>query len=131
MSLNRKGFTLPELLVTAFIMAFSLSAILTTYINTVMLNESCRNMTTAISHAEFVLENLRNTSFASIPTNITSGVWNWNSAAVTAQGLKALNSEVVTTSYQGSNPIDILVTVSWNDTHGRARTQILKTSISG
>lgn len=127
----RAGFTLPELLLTAAILSYSISVILVTYINCIALNETSRNLTTAVSHAQYVLETVRNTSFSSIATTITANTWDYNTAGVTALGLTALKSEAIDTSSSGTNPLDVTVTVTWNDLNGRSRSQALKTSISG
>jgi prepilin-type N-terminal cleavage/methylation domain-containing protein len=130
-SQTRQGFTLPELLLTVLILSYSLSVILTTYVNSIALNDASRNLTTAVSHAEFVLEDIRNAAFSSTAANISSGNWNWNSSTITTKGLKALNSESITASSSGTNPLDITVTVFWNDMHSRSRSQTLQTSITG
>ena len=130
-STKPRGFTLPELLLTAAILSYSLSVVLLTYTNTLALNQASRNLTTAFSHAQFVLEDIRNTSFGSIAANITSGNWNWNTATITSKSLSALNSESIAVSCSGANPLDITVTVNWNDLHNRSRSKVLRTYISG
>ena len=125
------AFTLPELLLTAAILAYSISAILVTYINSIALNEASRNLTTAVSHADYVLENIRNMAFASIAVNISNGAWNWDATAITAKGLTALNSESTAVTSSGANPLDVVVTVSWKDLNSRGRSRAVKTTISG
>ena len=126
-----RAFTLPELLLTAAILAYSLSVILVTYTKTIVLNESSRNLTTAVSHADTVMENIRNTTFGSIAANISGGTWNWNSAAITANGLTALKTEAIAVTSTGSNPLDVTVTITWQDLNGRNRSTALKTTVSG
>ncbi len=128
---KESGFTMPEMLLTAAILGYALSAVLAAYIGNMALNEASRNLSSAVSHAEFVLEDIRNTSFSSVAGNITSGNWNWNTSTVTTKGLTALNSEAIATTSSGTNPLDITVTVTWNDAHGRSRSRALKTTISG
>ena len=128
---KRSGFTMPEMLLTAAILGYALSVVLAGYVNNVALDEASRNLSSAVSHAEFVLEDIRNTSFSSVAGNITSGNWNWNTSTVTTQGLTALNSESIAATSSGTNPLDITVTVTWNDLHGRSRSRVLKTTISG
>jgi Tfp pilus assembly protein PilV len=128
---HKAAFSLPELLLTAFIMAYSLSMILMTYTTTLVLNDASRNLTTATSHAQFVLETIRATSFSNIGTNVTAGTWNWNTASVTSQGLTALKSESIATTATGANPLTITVTVNWMDLRGRSRSKALKTIITG
>ena len=126
-----QGFTLPELLLSAAILSYSLSVILLTFTSTIALNEASRNLTTAVSHGEYVLENIRNTSFGTIAANISSGTWNWDTAAITTKGLTALKSEAIAVASNGSSLLNVTVTVSWNDLNGRARSRTLQTSISG
>ncbi len=125
------GFSLPETLLVAAILSYAISVILTTFISSVGLNEASRNLTTATSHAQYVMESVKNTAFANMATSITSGTWNWNTAAVTSNGLAALNSESIATTYSGTNPLTVTVTVSWQDTHARSRTKALQTLMSG
>jgi len=129
--LSSRGFTLPELLLVAAILGYALSMILLTFINGAALNEDSRNLITATSHAEYVLENIKNTTFSNIATNITAGTWDWNTSAVTSNGLTALNTESITTISSGANPLDITVTVAWKNTGGRSRTKVLRTLASG
>jgi prepilin-type N-terminal cleavage/methylation domain-containing protein len=125
------GFTLPELLMTAAILSYSLSVVLATYTNSIALNETSRNLTTAVSHGQVILENIRNATFSGVATSISGGTWNWNTATVTSNGLTALNGESIAVSSSGTNPLDITVTVSWNDLNNRSRTRVLQTTISG
>ena len=125
------AFTLPELLLSAAILSYSLSVVLATYVNSIALNDASRNLSIAVSHAQLVMEDIRNTTFASVATNITNGNWDWNTATIGTKGLTALKSESIDTSLTGSNPLDITVTFSWNDLNGRSRSQALKTSVSG
>jgi len=129
--LSSHGFTLPELLLTAAILAYALSIMLMLFINTTALNQASRNLTTATIHAEYVMESVKNTAFALIATNISSGTWTWNTAGVTSQGLTALNGESITTTSSGTNPLTVAVTVAWQDMQGRSRSKSLSTLISG
>ncbi len=126
------GFTLAELLIATLILSFALTQILILFMNCTASNEASRNLSAAVTHAEFVLEDVRNTTFSSIATGITNGVFNYtDAAAVTAVGLRALKNETVTTSSSGTNPLNVTVTVSWQDHGGRTRTKSLQTLIGG
>ena len=127
---SKSGFTLVELLLAAAILAYALSAILASFINTVALNETSRNLSTATTHAEYVLEEIRNTTFASIATNINAGNWNWNTATISGNGLTALNNESIAVTVSGTTLLDVIVTVTWRDLKSRVRTQNLRTLIT-
>lgn len=124
---NQKGFTLPELLVAAAILAFALCALLVTFISCIFLNEANRNTVIATTHAEYVLEEIENTGFESIATGIAAGGWDWDSADLSGEGLAVLNNESVDTQSSGTNPLTVTVTVSWNDRRGRVRSVVLQT----
>jgi prepilin-type N-terminal cleavage/methylation domain-containing protein len=129
--LTSHGFSLPELLLVTAILGYVSSMVLLTFMSGTALNEQSRNLITATAHAEFVMEDIKNTAFSNLVTNITNGNWTWNTATVTNNGLTALNSESITTTSTGTNPVDITVSVSWHDTKSRSRTKILRTVISG
>lgn len=128
---NNKSFTLAELLISAIIMAVAFIMILEVYANCSSLEEAGRNLIVATSHANFVMEDIRNTSFSSISTNISSGYWNWNSTNITSAQLTPLNNESITTQSSGTNLLDVTVTVTWRDSQQRNRTKVLETLISG
>lgn len=129
---SASGFTLAELLIATLILSFALTQILILFMNCMNSNEASRNLSTAVTHAEYVLEDIRNTNFSSIATNISNGTFNYaNAAAVTAAGLQALKSETITAQYSGSNPLNVTVTVSWQDHGGRTRTKSLQTLVGG
>ncbi|MBF0595761.1 MAG: prepilin-type N-terminal cleavage/methylation domain-containing protein [Candidatus Omnitrophica bacterium] len=128
------GFTLPELLMSAAILSFCLSGLLATFISSTALNDSTRNLLTATTHAEFVMESIKNVAFVNIPSNQGGAAWNawsFNTAGVTGMGLTALNNETISTTLTAINPIDVTVTVSWSDKGGRARNILLRTLIAG
>ena len=120
-----------ELLLTAAILAYALSVMLTTFANNSQLNESNRNLTTATTHAEYILESIKNLAFSNIAADINAGTWTWSTATITANGLSALNSEDITSTVSGANPLDITVAVNWHDAKGRVRSKSLRTLISG
>lgn len=130
---NKKGFTLSELLLVSAILAFVLCAILLTFISCTLLNEANRNLTVAISHAEYVMEEImvkikdKDIDLADIQSNITAGYWDWDSAAINAKELSPLRNEVIDTVSSGTDPLDVVVTVNWQDQSGRARSTFLET----
>lgn len=124
----KRGLTLAELMIAAFITVFSVSAILLLFMNCIFMNTASRNTTIATSHAQYALEEIRNTPFASIP-----GTWNgatWDSTVVQSKGLSALDSEIINIGATSTDPIQVTVTVNWDDDGVRARSITLETLIA-
>ncbi len=121
---SHKGFSLVELLLAAVILAFVLTGLLALFISCIFLNDTNRNTTIAISHAQFAMEEVKNTTFTSI-TGAT-----WNSTAIASKGLTPLNSETIVIGVSGTDTLDIAVTVNWKDRGTRDRTISLETLIS-
>ncbi len=94
------------------------------FINCIFLNESSRNLSVAISHAQFAQEETKNTVFASI-ANAT-----WDNAAITSKGLTPLNNESVAIRVTGTEPKDVNATVYWKDRGVRDRSVTLETMIT-
>ena len=121
---------MPELIVSAAIMAYSISAVLLAFFSNYALNETSRNLTIATSHIDYVLEDIRNTTFGSISTGIGSGSWDWNSSSVTSHGLTAINNESIDTSVSGTTLLTVTVTASWRDLQQRNQSKSVQTLIS-
>jgi len=129
--LSNRGLTLTELLLAAAILVFALSGILVLYTSCIILNDSNRNLTTALNHAQYIVEGIKNVPFDNIITDVNSdGNWNWNISSINNNGLAALSNETITTTATGTNPIVITVTVNWSDRGLRARSTTLQTSIA-
>jgi prepilin-type N-terminal cleavage/methylation domain-containing protein len=124
LSNGRKGFTLVELLMTAAILAYVLCGILALFVNCMFLNEGNRNSSIAIGHAQFALEEKKNTAFASITSET------WNTAAISAKGLAPLIGESIGIVVSGVEPKDVNVTVTWRDRNLRNRSVNLRTLIT-
>ena len=123
---KRAGFTLAEVILAAAILAFALTGLLALFINCMLLNESSRNRSLATAHAQFVLEEIKNTNFDLIETDINAGSWNWNEAEIEGKNLPVLKSEDIETTVSASgDPLGVLVTVSWQDRLGGAKTTSL------
>lgn len=127
----RHGFTLPELLLTAVILSYAVSVMLITFISSVALDEASRNLTRAVTHADYVLEDIRTSGFSGLAAGIAAGNWNWSAATITGKGLDVLNTETIAVTSSGSNPLNVTVTVNWRDLNNRSRSRALTTTISG
>ena len=128
-----KAFTLPELLLAAAILAFAVSSILLAFISCMVLNEMNRNLTTATSHAQFVLEEIKDTNFNAVKGctgNCTA--WDWSSTSINSKGIEALPNESIdtTVSLIGSTLLDVTVRVGWKDRGLRSRNVTLETLIA-
>jgi type II secretory pathway pseudopilin PulG len=130
MKLSNKAFSFPELLVAVAILSFTLTGILASLIHTMILNNASSNLTVATSHAEIVLEQIRNTSFANISTNISDGNWNWSASTIASNNLTPLNSEAISVQSSGTTLLDITATVTWKDLQQRSRSTSLRTLVS-
>ncbi|MCX5706280.1 MAG: type II secretion system protein [Candidatus Omnitrophica bacterium] len=130
--LSNKGFALPELLLAVAILAFALSGLLLLFINCAFLNEANRNLSIASSHTQFVMEDIReaaSTGFSSLKANINAGNWDWNSTAINTHGLTALTNEAIDAQASGTEPLDVIVTVTWKDRSGKDRSIAIETLI--
>lgn len=128
-----KGFTLSELLLAAAILAFVLAGLLALFIKCLSLNDSNRNLTVAVTHAQYIMEEIKDAceqNFALAQANITNGNWNLSRAQLQSApyNLSALNDETISTAVtQSANPLGVSVTVSWKDANGRQRNTQLDT----
>lgn len=128
---KNRGFTLSELLLACAILAFVLTGLLVLFINCIFLNEANRNLSVATGHAQYAMEEIKDTDFDSIKTKGDNGDWDWcDSATITSKGLTPLNNECINTGVTGTEPLDIVVTVSWQDLKGRNRNIALETLIT-
>ena len=143
---STKGFTLSELLLVVGIMALVFSAIILMLISCFLLNEANRNLTIATTHAQHVMEEIKDSAstvagFDGLTTQIAAGawdfttqfaagVWNWTSATINTQDLTALPSEAITTTASGTaDKVAVNVMVSWQDRR-RSRNMSLETLIA-
>ena len=120
-----------ELIVSAAIMAYSLSVVLLSFFRNYALNETSRNLTIATSHIDYVLEDIRNSTFSTLATDISSGNWTWNSSAITSEGLSPINSESIATTSSGTTLLTVTVTATWKDIQGRSQSKTVQTLVGG
>lgn len=122
----KKGLTLAEVLLGTLILTFALVAVVALFANCIILNESSRNLTIAVSHAQLVMEEIKDTPFSGIP----SGDWDWDTAQIGTEGLSALTNESITTTITGTDLLDVTVTATWDNRGGRTRNITLQTLIA-
>jgi len=123
-----KGFTLIELLLALVIVAFSVTALLSLFASSIFLDMANKNLTTAISHAQYALEYIKNKNFFDV-TNET-----WDIAKIdNLFNQNHLNSEsvIIYPSAWGSYGKDVTVTVSWKDRGIINRSIAFETLITG
>lgn len=123
---SNQGFTLPELLIAAAIFAFAMAGVLKLFASCVSLDQSNRNKSIAVAHAESAMEYLKSQSFTTLEGNLCSvglpQTWTINHNTLNLEGCGLPNEGTinVTTTAQccGSSPLDLLnitTEVSWRD----------------
>jgi len=123
---RRKGFTLPELLLAVAILGFVLVSLLFLFTSCLFLNESSRDLSFAVSHAEYVMEDIKNTSFPQIPAKAGT----MDATAITAAGLTPIIGESIVTAVSGTDTLTVTVTVNWSQRGIRSRSAVLTTIIA-
>jgi len=128
----RKGFTLIELLLAAVFLVFTISAILMLFANCIFLNATNRAITIATSHAQGVMEEIRDTNFSAIEANINNDYWDWDISTIESKGFSVLPGETIDTSKigTGSNLLNVIVTVSWQGHSQRSESISLETLLA-
>lgn len=126
---RHKAFTLSELLFAAFILAFSLSTIILSFITCFVLNEANRNLTRATAHAQYVLEEIKNTAFTTVRDNGNTQ-WDWTNTTIASKGLTALAAESIDTQVSGTDLLTVTVTANWQGPGTRNRSVSLQTLIA-
>lgn len=130
--LRNSGFTLVELLLACGILAFTLTGLLALFINCSFLNEANRNSTIAMSHASYIIEEIRGVSFTGLEARINSGDWDLNAQEMqSAYNLTPLNNETLSASVtQSGNPLGVSLRVDWLERGQRPRNVVLNTLIT-
>ena len=104
-----KGITLVEIMVTTMILTIGLVGVLAYLVTTVSATEMARDSTVAVTHAEYVMEDMTSrTTLAAITAQ------NWASFA-TSNGLNTLPGENITVSFldTAADPLHATVNVAW------------------
>lgn len=118
------------------IFAFAMTGILKMFILCTALDKANRNKSIAITHAEFVMEDIMeylrndandiNSLYEEIEDEDKKS-WDWASANITSKNLTVLDSEFIDTAAPSgiANPLHITITVNWKDTE-QAKTRSLE-----
>ena len=106
---SNKGMTLAELMVAAYILLIGICGILLLYINCMSSSQWSWDSTVAVSHAQYVLEEMQDKTDLS---QITSTDWN---AWAKKNNLDTLPQENIEVFYTDptANPLNIHVNVGW------------------
>ena len=128
---NSKGITLTELLLAAGIMVFVLASLMVLFIHCFFLNNTNRNRSLALHHAQYILEEIRDADFATAEYSVTNGAWDWGQTEILANNLILLNGETIDTSVtQSGDPLGVMVTVNWLGSRGRPSLIHLRTLLT-
>lgn len=120
---NRKSFTLVELMATVAIVIVALSILLISLVQIGVLNKIINNRTIAVTHVQYVLEDIKNAAageaFSNITTGLNDGRWDLSAAAIANRGLIPLNNEtIIVASESGTNYKNITIESSWDERRG-------------
>lgn len=130
---NSRGVTLAEAVLAAAVMVFVMSGILGFFIHCSLLNEGNCNSSVAMDHAQYIMEEIRDTTFSQIQSNINNGIWDLNATVLAnaPYNLVVLNNEFIDTEvFQAGDPLGFSVTVIWNDRKQRARNIAFRTLLT-
>ena len=131
----KSGFTLSELLLAAAILVFVLAGLLALFANCLILNDANRNLIVATSHAQYIMEEIKNAAEPDF-AQLESGDWDLDESQIQSApyNLTALSNETIDTNVtQQDNDPDLLIVsviVQWNDRGQRPRSAQLETLIA-
>lgn len=127
------GFTLAELLLGAIILAFALTGLLMLFTKCILLNAVNRNLAMAASHAQYIMEELRDTNFSGLEAAILTGNWDLNKSQLESSPYELMgltNEQVDTNVFESGNPLGVSVTVTWDDREQPQRNLELRTRMT-
>ncbi|MDP3921679.1 MAG: hypothetical protein Q8R76_12850 [Candidatus Omnitrophota bacterium] len=126
---NEAGFSLVEVMISIPIVVLALLGIL--YSNTVIQqsSEAAFERTVATQDAHRIIEQIRDQAVDGVfPANVTAQFPDGGEGA----GFDSLEDEAIVVAYADAtaNPLDVSVTVTWQDQHGRAMDITLRTLVT-
>ena len=106
---SSSGLTLIELLITVFILSVGIVSVLVFITSAMLLSAGAWDTTVAVSHAEYILEEMQTRNLLASIT-----LTDWDQWAM-KEGLKTLPAESIWVTFPsgGNVPLDVLVTVYW------------------
>jgi type II secretory pathway pseudopilin PulG len=107
---NNRGLTLPELLISAFILAITFVGMLYSFTRAMALSEMARNSTTAVQAVKSRVEQVKNTNFNQV-------VANYNNTTFTTNGLTGTG--VTYATLINANLIEVRAAFCWREKGGR------------
>ena len=138
--MHSKALTLTELLLSAAILSFVLCGMLILFINSSFLNEANRNLTTAVAHAEYIMEEIRSEgTLADIKQKIDNGDFtslddllneNISACCFNPPWVDYATSCLGSCQNDGGDPLGVDVVVQWADRRGRQRTFQIQTRMT-
>ena len=122
---------MPELMIAIFILVIGIGSLIAVFVNCLWLNEQARNLTVATSHAEYVLEEIRDIGFSEIAGKDEDWWSAWVANTVENAELNTLPQENISVSVSDPDldPLTITVTVGWVE-RNRNRTESLTTEVT-
>lgn len=128
---NNSGATLAEILLATAIIVFVTVAIIQFYLLSLNLSEINKEETIAMYHLTNMMESIKCAPFSNITVNFPNGVPDGTAgnSYATIVGGYALTGEHIVVSYINPNgdPLEINVSVSWQDRRGVNRAKDLVT----
>lgn len=114
---TRNGFTILELMLAVLILLTAILGLLVVFINCMFLSETNRNMVTATNDAQYILEQIKSTPYASIQSYAPPDLDNLP------------NENIAFQATAGTRITQVDVTISWTE-RGRNKNLQLSTSIA-
>jgi len=124
----RSGFTLIEMMLAMAIFAFVLVGWMSVMLHSFRLVQHSDMRIEAVNEAQTVMNLIRSAN--TDPDNFPEIVTNAFPAGVLSPARDTLPGQVVTISYQNTNPLTVTVAVQYTENNGRTQTETLSTLLS-